>query len=50
MTALAGIHLAQAIPQAAIQQGYRVLCHETHLLLDELAEEQTIRPDGVRFR
>ncbi len=31
-------HLAQAIGQAAIQQGYRVLYRETHVLLDELAE------------
>jgi len=30
-------HLAQAIGQAAIQQGYRVLYRETHLLLDDLA-------------
>jgi len=38
-------HLAQAIGQAAIQQGYRVLYRETHTLLDELAEA-TI--DGTR--
>ena len=38
-------HLAQAIGQAAIQQGYRVLYRETHMLLDELAEA-TI--DGTR--
>ena len=31
-------HLAQAIGQAAIQQGYRVLYRETHELLDDLAE------------
>jgi DNA replication protein DnaC len=31
-------HLAQAIGQAAIQQGYRVLYRETHLLLEDLAE------------
>jgi len=31
-------HLAQAIGQAVIQQGYRVLYRETHSLLDELAE------------
>ena len=31
-------HLAQAIGQSAIQQGYRVLCRETHILLDELAD------------
>src|SRR6202453_342020 len=31
-------HLAQAIGQAAIQQGYRVMYRETHVLLDELAD------------
>jgi DNA replication protein DnaC len=31
-------HLAQAIGQAAIQQGYRVLYRETHILLDELSD------------
>jgi len=31
-------HLAQAIGQTAIQQGYRVLYRETHVLLDELAD------------
>src|SRR5260370_20064021 len=31
-------HLAQAIGQAAIQQGYRVLYRETHHLLEEIAE------------
>ena len=31
-------HLAQAIGQAAIQQGYRVIYRETHVLLDDLAE------------
>jgi DNA replication protein DnaC len=31
-------HLAQAIGQSAILQGYRVLYRETHVLLDELAE------------
>ena len=31
-------HLAQAIGQAAILQGYQVLYRETHVLLDELAE------------
>src|SRR6202166_1107501 len=31
-------HLAQAISQAAIQQGHRVLYRETHVLLDDLAE------------
>jgi DNA replication protein DnaC len=30
-------HLAQAIGQTAIQQGYRVLYREAHVLLDELA-------------
>ncbi|MCA1602906.1 MAG: IS21-like element helper ATPase IstB, partial [Acidobacteria bacterium] len=38
-------HLAQAIGQAVIQQGYRVLYRETHTLLDELADA-TI--DGTR--
>jgi len=38
-------HLAQAIGQAAIQQGYRVLYRETHTLLDELAEATL---DGTR--
>src|SRR6202521_3531596 len=38
-------HLAQAIGQAAIHQGYRVLYRETHKLLDDLAEA-TI--DGTR--
>ncbi|MBV8523390.1 MAG: IS21-like element helper ATPase IstB [Acetobacteraceae bacterium] len=31
-------HLAQAIGQTAIQQGYRVLYRETHVLLEDLAE------------
>src|SRR5215813_10331784 len=31
-------HLAQAIGQTAIQQNYRVLYRETHVLLDNLAE------------
>jgi len=31
-------HLGQAIGQAAILQGYRVLYRETHILLEELAE------------
>jgi DNA replication protein DnaC len=31
-------HLAQAIGQAAIQQGHRVLYRETHVLLDQMAE------------
>jgi DNA replication protein DnaC len=38
-------HLAQAIGQAAILQGYRVLYRETHMLLDELAEAVI---DGTR--
>jgi len=38
-------HLAQAIGQAAIQQGYRVLYREAHVLLDELAEAVV---DGTR--
>jgi len=38
-------HLAQAIGQAAIQQGYRVLYRETHSLLEELAEAAI---DGTR--
>jgi DNA replication protein DnaC len=31
-------HLAQAIAQAAIQQGYRVLYRETHTLINDIAE------------
>ena len=38
-------HLAQAIGQAAIQQGYRVLYRETHTLLEELADATL---DGTR--
>lgn len=38
-------HLAQAIGQAVILQGYKVLYRETHVLLDELAEAVT---DGTR--
>jgi len=38
-------HLAQAIGQAAIQQGYKVLYRETHLLLHELADAVV---DGAR--
>jgi DNA replication protein DnaC len=38
-------HLAQAIGQSAIQQGYRVIYRETHVLLDELAEAVI---DGTR--
>ena len=38
-------HLAQAIGQAAIQQGFRVLYREAHVLLDELAEAVV---DGTR--
>ena len=37
--------MAQAIGQAAIQQGYRVLYRETHVLLDDLAEAIT---EGTR--
>jgi DNA replication protein DnaC len=33
-------HLAQAIGLAVIQQGFRVLYRETHVLLEELAEAQ----------
>jgi DNA replication protein DnaC len=38
-------HLAQAIGQAVILQGYKVLYRETHVLLDELADAVT---DGMR--
>jgi DNA replication protein DnaC len=38
-------HLAQAIGHCAIQQGYKVLYRETHILLDELAEAVA---DGTR--
>jgi len=38
-------HLAQAIGQAAILQGYRVLYRETHVLLDQLADAVI---DGTR--
>lgn len=38
-------HLAQAIGQAVIQQGYKVLYRETHTLLDELADASL---DGSR--
>jgi DNA replication protein DnaC len=38
-------HLAQAIGLAAIQQGYRVFYHETHTLLEELADASI---DGTR--
>ncbi len=38
-------HLAQAIGQAAIQQGYKVLYRETHILLEELADATL---DGTR--
>ena len=38
-------HLAQAIGQAAIQQGSRVLYRETHVLLDDLSEAVV---DGTR--
>jgi DNA replication protein DnaC len=38
-------HLAQAIGQAAILQGYKVLYRETHILLEELADATL---DGTR--
>src|ERR1700726_2907856 len=38
-------HLAQAIGQAAIVQGYKVLYRETHVLLDELSDADA---DGTR--
>src|SRR4051812_42070846 len=38
-------HLAQAIGHAAIQQGYRVIYREAHVLLEELAEAAV---DGTR--
>src|SRR5271154_3845052 len=38
-------HLAQAIGQAVIQQGYRVLYREAHKLLEDLAEATL---DGIR--
>jgi DNA replication protein DnaC len=38
-------HLAQAIGQAAIQQNYRVMYRETHVLLDNLADAAV---DGTR--
>lgn len=38
-------HLAQAVGQAAILQGYKVLYREVHILLDELADAVT---DGTR--
>jgi DNA replication protein DnaC len=38
-------HLAQAIGQAAILHGFRVLYRETHILLEELAESVV---DGTR--
>lgn len=38
-------HLAQAVGQAVIQQGYKVLYRETHTLLDELADASL---DGTR--
>jgi DNA replication protein DnaC len=38
-------HVAQAIGQAVLQQGHRVLYRETHQLLDELAEANL---DGSR--
>jgi DNA replication protein DnaC len=38
-------HLAQAVGLAAIQQGYKVLYRETHILLEELADATL---DGAR--
>src|SRR5512132_4120445 len=38
-------HLAQAIGQAVIQQGYKVLYREAHTLIDELADATL---DGTR--
>src|SRR5438445_8328271 len=38
-------HLAQAIGQSAIQQNYKVIYRETHVLLDELADAVL---DGTR--
>jgi DNA replication protein DnaC len=38
-------HLAQAIGQAAILQGHRVIYRETHILLEELADATL---DGTR--
>jgi len=38
-------HLAQAIGQAVIQQGYKVLYREAHTLIDELADASL---DGTR--
>lgn len=38
-------HLAQAIGQAVIQQGYRVLYRETHTLLEDIADATV---DGTR--
>lgn len=40
-------HLAQAIGQAAILQGYKVLYRQTHILLEELADATL---DGTRKR
>ena len=38
-------HLAQAMGRAAIQQGYRVVYREAHVLLEEIAEATV---DGTR--
>ena len=38
-------HLAQAIGRAAIQQGYRVVYREAHVLIEELAD---VTLDGTR--
>jgi DNA replication protein DnaC len=40
-------HLAQAIGHAAIQQGYKVIYRETHVLLEELADAWKL---SLRFR
>ena len=40
-------HLAQAIGRAAIQQGYRVVYREAHLLIEQIAEAAV---DGTRKR
>ena len=45
LSARALFHLAQAIAQAAILQGHKVLYRETHILLEEVAEATL---DGTR--
>jgi len=45
-------HLAQAIGQAAIQQGYRVLYREAHVLINELADaslDHTLKEQMEQF-